>query len=91
MLLVYSLSAFTLTDLTRLQSKQQLRCMGADKESAGLSESSCRPTILCVSCPFEIIFYSVLKHTNTTPVLECTQSADFYSTHLRYSWITNIT
>ena len=37
--------------------------MAADKEAFGLSRVTC--TNLSVSCPYEIIVYSVIKHINT--------------------------
>ena len=49
-------------DLTRLPSKQELRWLRTRKPLA-YRESTC--TNLSVSCPYEIIVYSVLKHINT--------------------------
>ena len=49
-------------DLTRLPSKQELRGLRTRKPLA-YRESTC--TNLSVSCPYEIIVYSVLKHINT--------------------------
>ena len=46
-------------DLTRLSSKQELRCLRTRKPLA-YRESTC--TNLSVSCPYEIIVYSVHKH-----------------------------
>ena len=51
------------TDLTTLPYKQQLRWLRTRKPLA-YRESTC--TNLSVSCPYEIIVYSVLKHINTT-------------------------
>ena len=48
--------------LTRLPSKQELRWLRTRKPLA-YRESTC--TKLSVSCPYEIIVYSVLKHINT--------------------------
>ena len=48
--------------LTRLPSKQELRWLQTRKPLA-YRESTC--TNLSVSCPYEIIVYSVLKHINT--------------------------
>ena len=48
--------------LTRLPSKQELRWLRTRKPLA-YRESTC--TNLSVSCPYEIIVYSVLKHINT--------------------------
>ncbi len=49
-------------DLTRLPSKQELRWLRTRRPLA-YRESTC--TNLSVSCPYEIIVYSVLKHINT--------------------------
>ena len=49
--------------ITRLPSKQQLRWL---RKPLVYRESSC--TNLSVSCPYEKIVYSVLKHINTTRV-----------------------
>ena len=51
--------------LTRLPSKQELRWLRTRKPLA-YRESTCTwCTNLSVSCPYEIIVYSVLKHINT--------------------------
>ena len=50
-------------DLTRLPSKLHLRWLRTRKTSA-YQGSSCMN--LSVSCPYEIIVYSVLKRINTT-------------------------
>ena len=55
-------SLLDLTDLTRLPTKQELRWLRTRKPLA-YRESTC--TNLSVSCPYEIIVYSVLKHINT--------------------------
>ena len=48
--------------LRRLPSKQQLRCLRT-MEPLAYRESTC--TNISVTCPWEIIAYSVLKHINT--------------------------
>ena len=53
---------------------QATALMAADKEAIGLS---CRRMALCVSCSYEIIVYSVLKHAHNQLTI--------YSTHLRAS------
>ena len=53
----------TNVSLTRLPSKQQLRLLRKRKPLA-YRESTCKN--LSISCPYEIIFYYVLKHINTT-------------------------
>ena len=66
---------FTLADFlkTKLPSEQELRWLRTWKPLA-YRESTC--TNLSVSCPYEIIVYSVLKHNFLLTLLECTQSAD---------------
>ena len=56
------IQAYRFRFLTRLPSKQELRWLRTRKPLA-YRESTC--TNLSVSCPYEIIVYSVLKHINT--------------------------
>ena len=60
--------------LTRLPSKQQLRWLRTRKPLA-YQESTCINLIISVTCPYEMIVYSVLKHIITTRMT-------IYSTHL---------
>ena len=58
----FATSSLRVIILTRLPSKQELRWLRTRKPLA-YRESTC--TNLSVSCPYEIIVYSVLKHINT--------------------------